>query len=88
MAKINCYIIFSLILVIISKQEQIELQINFDYSNLGIDTPFIKKLIKKECNKISQYFKNLLNYKKTNYIYKTIKKAKNKTIQCTNSNIN
>ena len=87
MAKINCYIIFSLISVIISKQVPIELQISFDYSNLGIDNPFINKLIKTECNKITQYFKNLLNYKKTNYLYKTIKKAKNKTIQCTNSDI-
>ena len=88
MAKINCYILLSLILGIISKQELSELQISFDYSNLGIDNPYISKLIKKECKEITQYFKNLLSYKNLNYLYKIIKKSKNKTIKCTNSDIN
>ena len=71
----------------LSKSVLQEFHIKFDYSNLNFKDFFINKLIKVELDKIAPYFKNLLLYKRSDSLYRMIKKNSKNVIQCDNPEI-
>ena len=71
----------------LSKSVLQEFHIKFDYSNLNFKDFFINKLIKVELDKIVPYFKNLLLYKRSDSLYRMIKKNSKNVIQCDNPEI-
>ena len=88
MAKFNYFILLLLLLILPSKQKPQQLQINFDYSHLGIGESFLKKKIMIEFEKIAYFFKNLLLSENHDSLYKINKKNPKRIIKCDNPKIN
>ena len=85
----NKYFSILIFLVILCsvKSEPKPIQIKFDYSYLNIEDLYIKKLIKVEFEKISQFFKNLLQFSYSGYLYKQNKKNDQRILKCTETDL-
>ena len=74
-------------MICLSSQDPKDFKIHFDYSIINTDDLYIKKLLRVEFDKISQYFQTLLQTSSSNYLYSDNKKNKERIIQCENTNI-
>ena len=87
MAKREFLILIFLIMVCLSSQEPKDFKIQFDYSIINTDDLYIKKLLRVEFEKISQYIQTLLQTSSSNYLYSDNKKNKERILKCENSNV-
>ena len=77
-----CLIFIILIIKGNSKPELQSFQVRADFSNLNTEDLYIKKTMRVEFDKITQYFKQLLQYPNYNYLSKENNKNAEKILKC------